>query len=101
MPQSIKVMRMLSCLYEAQGQLDKAQAILIDLIEGNPEDKQSVKRLVTLYRDMGWTNEAIVVLNKFIESNQEDNESWQELADMYLAKQNYAKAIYCFEEMLL
>ena len=58
----------------------------MDLIEANPEDKQSVKRLVTLYRDLQWHNEAIVVLNKFVEANQEDVESWHELADMYLAK---------------
>lgn len=70
-------------------------------MESNPEDKQSVKRLVALYRDMHWHNEAIAVLNKFIEVNQEDTEAWTELADIYLSKQNYAKAIHCYEEMLL
>lgn len=45
-------MRMLAILYEAQGESDKAQNILVDLVESNPADKQSVKRLVSLYRDM-------------------------------------------------
>lgn len=75
-PQSIKVMRLLAVFYEAKGEMDKAQNILIDLIEQNPLDKQSIKRLVALYRDMHWHNEAISVLNKFVEVNQQDAEAW-------------------------
>lgn len=41
------------------------------------------------------------MLNKYAEANQEDVEAWTELADMYLARQNYSKALYCFEEMLM
>ena len=41
------------------------------------------------------------MLNKFIEFNKEDSEAWLELADIYLSKQNFTKAIYCFEEMIL
>lgn len=40
------------------------------------------------------------MLNKFVETNQQDAEAWTELADIYLSKQNYAKAIHCFEELL-
>ena len=40
------------------------------------------------------------MLNKYIEVNQEDIEAWMELCDIYLSKQSYAKAIYCFEELL-
>ena len=79
-------MRMLAVLYEAKGEFDKAQNILVDILESNPEDKQSIKRLVALYRDMQWHNEAISVLNKFVEVNQEDTEAWTELADIYLCR---------------
>lgn len=75
---------MLAVFYEAKGEQNKAQNILVDILENNPEDKQSIKRLVALYRDMQWHNEAIAVLNKFIEVNQEDTEAWTELADIYL-----------------
>ena len=60
-----------------------------------------MKRLVSLYRDMQWHNEAIGVLNKYVEVNQEDTEAWTELADIYLSRQNYAKAIHCYEEMVM
>jgi len=65
-------MRLLAIFHEAKGELDKAQNILLDLIEQNPKDTQSIKRLVALYRDMNWNNEAIAVLNKYIEVNLED-----------------------------
>lgn len=94
-------MRLLAIFHEAKGELDKAQNILLDLIEQNPKDTQSIKRLVALYRDMNWNNEAIAVLNKYIEVNLEDQESWNELAEIYLSQQNYPKAIHCYEEILL
>ena len=43
---------------------------------------------------------AIKVLNKYIEANQDDTEAWTELADIYLSKQNYSKALFCYEELL-
>ena len=98
---SVKLMRMLAVFYECKGEQLKAQEILADLIENNPEDKQTVKRMVALYRDMQMHNEAIALLNKFIEANQGDTESWAELADIYLCRQNYAKAIFCYEELVM
>ena len=100
-PHSIKVMRLLAVFHEAKGEMDKAQNILLDLIEQNPLDKQSTKRLVALYRDMHLHGEAIALLNKFVELNQQDQESWLELADMYHSQQNYAKAIHCYEEIMI
>ena len=49
---------------------------------------------------MDMTSSAIKVLNKYLESNQEDMEAWQELAEIYLEKQNYSKALFCYEEFL-
>ena len=93
-------MRFLAVYYEANGQCDKAKAILEDLVEGNPADAQSIKRLVAMYRDMQMNHLAIDILNKYLEVAQDDVEAWTELADIYLTKQNYAKAIHCYEEQL-
>ena len=46
------------------------------------------------------TNDAIAMLNKYLEINQVDEEAWLELCDMYLAKQNFQKAQFCFEELI-
>lgn len=92
---------MLAMFYECQGELVKAQEILLDLISEDPTDQQTLKRLVALYRDMDMEAQAIQVLNKFVEMNQEDVEAWLELADLYLNKQNFTKALFCYEEMLI
>ena len=58
-PKAIKTMRMLAMFYECQGELVKAQEILIDLIQEDPNDSQTLKRLIALYRDMEMETQAI------------------------------------------
>jgi hypothetical protein len=45
-------MRMLGVYHEAKGEPAKAQEIYLDMIDENPADQQTVKRLVALFRDM-------------------------------------------------
>ena len=52
-------MRMLAMFYEMQGEVAKAQEILLDMISEDPSDGQTVKRLVSLYRDMNMETQAI------------------------------------------
>lgn len=51
-PKSVKSMRMLAMFYEAKGEYMKAQEIYLDMIEQNPADQITVKRLVTFFRDV-------------------------------------------------
>lgn len=71
-PKSVKSMRLLGVLYEAQGNMVKAQEIYLDLIEANASDAQTIKRLVCVYREMDMLSQALVVLNKYVEVNQDD-----------------------------
>ena len=32
--------------------------------------------------------------------NQDDVEAWIELSDIYLSKQNFTKALFCYEEII-
>lgn len=75
-PKSVKSMRMLGMFYESQSEIVKAQEIYLDMMENDPSDSQTVKRLVCLFRDMDMLSSAIKVLNKYIEANQEDFEAW-------------------------
>lgn len=70
----------------------KAQEIYQELLETCPQDAHTVKRLVSLFKNNDLQNDAIFVLNKYLEVNQNDEEAWLELCDMYLSKQNFAKA---------
>ena len=78
-------MRLLGMYHEAIGQGSKAQEIYLELIQSNPSDSATVKRLVALWRDMGgFLKNSIELLNKYLETNQDDSEAWAELADIYL-----------------
>ena len=78
----------------------KAQEIYLDMIDQNPADQITVKRLVSFFRDNDLTQQAVIILNKYLEANQEDIEAWLQLTDLYLQKQNYSKAKFCCEEVL-
>jgi tetratricopeptide (TPR) repeat protein len=86
--------------YEASNNTFKAQEIYLEIIESTPEDHATLKRLISLYKNNNMVNDAIAMLNKYLEVNQVDEEAWNELCDMYLQRQNFSKAMYCFEELL-
>lgn len=86
--------------YEAMQDPEKARDIYNELIQQNPNDAQTVKRLAALERDSQRLGEAINLLNRYLEVNQQDMEIWLELTDIYLSKLNYAKAQFCYEEIL-
>ena len=46
------------------------------MIDQNPSDQMTVKRLVAFFRDVNLIQEAVTVLNKYLEANQEDFEAW-------------------------
>ena len=87
-------------LFEARLQADKAIELYLEILEQNPADSQTLKRVISIYRDNDLLPDAISLLNKYLEVNQQDQEAWLELTDIYLAKQNYAKAQFCYEELL-
>ena len=94
-------MRLLAMFHEAIQDFDKAKEIYNELLSINASDFQTLKRLVALERDRGKINEAITLLNKYLESgNQQDHEAWLELSELFLARHNYEKAQFCYEEIL-
>jgi len=86
--------------HEASGNALKAQEIYTEILEGTPEDCSTLKRLISFYRNNEMPNDAIAMLNKYLEINSTDEEAWVELCDIYLAKQNFSKAQFCFEELI-
>jgi len=68
-PKSVKVTRLLAMQCEAFDEGDKARDIYLELINAEPTDAQTMKRLVALFRDTGCTSEALALLNKYVEVN--------------------------------
>ena len=79
-------MRMLAMFHESAQDHEKAKMIYSELLQINPNDFQTLKRLISHERDKGNATEAINLLNKYLEVNQQDAEAWNELTDIYLSK---------------
>lgn len=62
-------MRLLGMLHEGKQDYEKAMDIYIELLQTNPSDSQTVKRLCSLYRDKEMMGECIALLNKYLEVN--------------------------------
>lgn len=86
--------------FEAHNNTFRAQEMYLEILEGTPEDQATMKRLISLYKNNDMVNDAIAMLNKYLEINQVDEEAWEELCDIYLSRQNFQKAQYCYEEIL-
>lgn len=97
---SPKALRYLAMFKEAKGDYQEAKNIYRELISTNPEDIAAYRRLAAFYRDSNLFNEAIEILNWGLKVNQADTNCWYELAEIYISCMNFAKAAYCFEEIL-
>jgi ER membrane protein complex subunit 2 len=79
----------------------EAQKLYEDLITANPLDRATWKRKASLQRTIGNIDGAIQELNSYLGTFQDDLEVWEELSDIYLSLQQFARAAYCYEEVLL
>jgi ER membrane protein complex subunit 2 len=59
------------------------------------------KRKIAMLIAQGERHEAIRQLNDYLETFINDPEAWLELSELYLQEADYARAAFCFEELLL
>ena len=78
-----------------------AQNFSANLLSANLADKDSRKIVLASKKCDLTAQEYVSELNKYLEDFPEDIEGWMELADTYERKQQFEKAIYCYEEILL
>lgn len=74
------------------------------LILYNQDDRRSLKRYLMLMK-FSYSNAEvrnyIELWNEYLKVYMDDSDGWNELAEVYLSTQNFTKAIFCFEELLL
>lgn len=59
------------------------------------------KRNIAICIARGDRLEAIQQLNQYLETFVNDSEAWLQLSELFLQESDYAKAAFCFEELLL
>ncbi|XP_055327691.1 ER membrane protein complex subunit 2-like [Paramacrobiotus metropolitanus] len=100
-PTSNRVRRLLAMTLEADGKFDEAEHMYESLIERDETDTLSRKRLVAILKAQKLYADAIVHLNEYLKTFQNDQEAWLELVELYCTEQDYIKAAFCMEEVLI
>ena len=62
---------------------------------------QARKRKIAILKAQGENVKAISELVKYLKDFMADGEAWMELCDLYILEQDYAKASFCCEELIL
>jgi tetratricopeptide (TPR) repeat protein len=86
---------------EYSGRFVDAIKIYDALLQLNPTDVVSWKRKAAVYRTYGQPDKAITEMNALLAKFPGEIDCWQQLADIYLSIQQFHRAAYCYEELLL
>ncbi|XP_014788919.1 ER membrane protein complex subunit 2 isoform X1 [Octopus bimaculoides] len=100
-PKSLRVTRLKGMLYEAQDRYEKAQQLYEHILAEDETNMFARKRQVAILKAQGKTAEAINKLNDYLKEFMTDFEAWMEQCDLYIAENDYAKASFCMEELIL
>lgn len=59
------------------------------------------KRRIAIIIAKGERQKAIHELNEYLETFANDSEAWMQLSELFLQEADFARAAFCFEELLL
>ncbi|XP_064597638.1 ER membrane protein complex subunit 2-like [Liolophura sinensis] len=100
-PHSLRVRRLHGLFLEAQESYSEAQQVYASIREEDPANMFAKKREVAILRAEHKMPEAIKKLNEYLEEFVADFDAWLELCDMYTQEQDYEKAAFCVEELIM
>ncbi|XP_017777613.1 PREDICTED: ER membrane protein complex subunit 2-like [Nicrophorus vespilloides] len=100
-PQSLRVKKYKAMRYEAQEDYVKALEILDSIIKADKSNSAPKKRKIAILKAQGRYVEAIRELTDYLKTFMADAEAWQELSELYIGEQDFAKAAFCVEELIL
>lgn len=87
--------------HERTGDSDEAIRRYNEMIEFDETNTGARKRKIAILISQRKNVEAIKELCDYLKKFMNDNEAWKELCELYMLEQDYPKAIFCMEELLL
>lgn len=87
--------------YELSGQYDEAIRSYNEILEDDETNTGARKRKIAILISQKRYVEAIKELCDYLKKFMNDQEAWKELCDLYMLEQDYLRAIFCMEELLL
>jgi len=98
---SLRIRRLLAMKMEMAERWDEAVDLLDSIIEEDEANSSARKRKVAIFKAQGDRARTVAELNKYLKVFMSDQEAWMELCDLYIQEQDYARAAFCCEEVLL
>ncbi|KAK0182510.1 hypothetical protein PV327_000646 [Microctonus hyperodae] len=100
-PGSLRVHKYHAMHLEALEMYDEALEVLESIVKRDETNAAPRKRKVAILKAKGKTTDAIKELTEYLKMFMSDQEAWHELCDLYLKEQEYSKAAFCMEELIL
>ncbi|XP_018325439.1 ER membrane protein complex subunit 2-like [Agrilus planipennis] len=100
-PNSTRVKKLYAMRLEAQEQYDDALRVLDLIIKSDDTNSESRKRKIAILKAQRKNTEAIKELTEYLKVFMADTEAWQELSELYISEQDFNKAAFCLEELIL
>lgn len=100
-PNSNRVLKLKAMRKEVLGQFKDAQKIYEIMLEEDPANLNVRKRLIAITKAQNNTDETIRMLNEYLKEFMGDQEAWMELSELYIHQQEFARAAFCLEELIL
>jgi len=99
--ESLRVKRLEAMMFEAKGDFENAMGEYDTILETDPSNLFALKRQVAICRARGKSAEAARKLVDYLQTFCSDHEAWLMLHELYLASQQYKRASFCIEELVL
>lgn len=87
--------------YERVGNYEEATRHYNEMIEDDETNTGARKRKIAILISQRKNVEAIKELCEYLKKFMNDQDAWKELCELYMMEQDYSKAIFCMEELLL
>lgn len=87
--------------YERTGNFNEAIRHYDEMIEDDETNTSARKRKIAILISQNKNVDAIRELCEYLKKFMNDNDAWKELCELYMIEQDYQKAIFCMEELLL
>ncbi|XP_050482642.1 ER membrane protein complex subunit 2-like isoform X2 [Bombus huntii] len=100
-PSSLRVHKYHAMHLEALEMYDEALEVLDSIIKRDETNAAPRKRRIAILKAKGRISEAIKELTEYLKKFMSDQEAWHELCELYLQEQEYSKAAFCMEELIL
>ncbi|KAF8787244.1 ER membrane protein complex subunit 2 like protein [Argiope bruennichi] len=100
-PGSFRVRKLRAMEFEALDRYDDALKLYESILQHDESNSVIYKRKVAVLKAQNKISEAVKELTDYLKKFMSDHEAWMELSDLYLMEQDYYKAAFCYEELIL